>query len=89
VKRPGNRALKLSASFIMPALNVGALPDNCRASIARKSCSFFKMNLPDGVFPARLISASWRRYFSAPVSKQPAETRQDKLLSQTMAGKQI
>jgi len=67
---PGSENLP-RVSFIMPTLNVEGLPDNGLASIARqnhlrKNCSFFKMNLPDGVFPARLVSDSWHEVFQPP-----------------------
>jgi hypothetical protein len=63
-------------SVIVPTLNVEALLDNVLSSIARKRCIFSKLFFPDGVFPVGLVSDSWRRYFSATVSKQPEESRQ-------------
>jgi hypothetical protein len=41
-----------------------------------KKVYFFKIIPLDGVFPARLVSDSWRRCFSATVSKHPEESRQ-------------
>src|ERR1039458_741797 len=46
-----------------------------------KKVYFFKIIPLDGVFPAKLVSDSWRRYFSATVSKQPEESDLNNVLS--------